>query len=150
MDVPECINEINALYVALSDIYRGLLLQQNFNYSFDIFHEHIDLLKSKFHLTSAVNLCEFHEIDVIDNCSGEFFILIMSRFMPCNTDVSSEASNDNVELNTKRRYTADRHNSVNGRNEQKYLLYHRSVETHENKQTVTTLVNNDQIGKKEM
>jgi len=129
---------VNALYVELSDIYRGLLFQQKSVSYFNNSHKHIDLLKSKCHLTSAVNLCESHERD---NCSEEFGASIMLKFMPCDTDVSSATSNDNVEWNTKCRSTADRHNSVNGRNEQKCLLYSRSVEAVENKKTVTTLAN---------
>jgi len=88
---------LNALYVELSDIYRGLIFQQKYVSSFNISQKHIDLLKSKCHLTIAVNLCESHERDVIDNCSEEFFKSIMNRFMPCDTGGSCEASNDNVE-----------------------------------------------------
>jgi len=53
-------------------------------------------------------------------------------FVTSNHDASSGSSNDNVELNTKHRSTADRHNSGNGRNEQKRLLYSRCVKEHEN------------------
>jgi len=71
---------------------------------------------------------------VIDhNCVKEYVQLILANFISYDTDVSSEASNDNVELNTKLRSTADRQNSVNGRKEQKCLLYRRCVEKHENK-----------------
>jgi len=90
----------------------------------------IYFLKSESHLLLAINLCESEERDVIDNCSKEFVYSLIEQFMPCDTDVSSEASNDNIELNAKRRSTADRHNSVNVRNEQKCLQYSRSVEKH--------------------
>jgi len=135
---------VNALYIELSDIYRGLVYQQKSVTCFNMSHKHMDLLKSKCHLTSAVNLCKSHVRDVIDNCSEEFFTLVNSRFMPCDTDVCSGSSNDNVEWNTKHRSTTGRRKSVNDRNEHKCLLYSRLVETRENKQTVTTLPNYDQ------
>ena len=43
------------------------------------------------------------------------------------TDVSSIASNDNVELHTEHRSTADWQNSLNGHNEHKWLLYSSAV-----------------------
>jgi len=55
-----------------------------------------------------------------------------SYFLTCDTQAPSGACVDNVELNTRRISDADRQNSINGRNEQKYLLYSRSVEKHEN------------------
>jgi len=123
----------NAVYVELSDIYRGLCCQQRSVSCVSVSDKHSYFLKSESHLLLAVNLCESHERDVIDNCSTQFVQSMTNQFIQSDTGVSSEASNDNVELNTKCRSTADRHNSVNGRNEQKCLLYCRFVEKHENK-----------------
>jgi len=120
----------NALYVDLSDIYRGLCCQPKSVSCVSVSDEHIYILKSESHLLLAVNLRESHERNVIDNCSWQFAQYMTNLYMSCDTDVSSEASNDNVQLNTKRRSTADRHNSVNGRNEQKCLLYNRAVDKH--------------------
>jgi len=71
----------------------------------------------------------------------------MSLFMPCEPNLLNEASNENIELNTTPRSTADRHNSVNGDDEQKCLLYSRLVETREKNKNITTIMNDDQSEK---
>jgi len=116
----------NVLFVELSDIYKGLCCQQKFVSCVSVSDKHIYFSKSESHLLLALNLCESHEKDVIDNCSRPFLRAMAGK-------VSSEAFYANVELNTKRRSTAYRQNSVNVRNEQKCLLYCRSVENYENK-----------------
>jgi len=78
------------------------------------------------------NLCESSERDVKHNCRETFAWSMTSQltqFILGDTGVSSQASIDNVELNIKLRSTADRHNSVNGRSEQKSRL----VKKRENK-----------------
>jgi len=142
------IDIVNALYVELSDIYMGLLFQQKSVTSFNISKKYTDLLKLQFHLTSAVNLFESHVRDVLDNCSEKFIASIASWFMPCDTDVSSGKSSDNIELNTNPRSSGDIQNSVNGRKEQKCLLYSRLMQRGENNQTVTSHAKDDQIKRK--
>jgi len=123
----------SALYVEFCEIYKGLCCQMLSVSCVSVSDKNIYFLKPESHLLLAFNLCESHETDVIDNCSKMFVWSVISYFMPCGTDVSSKASNDNFEWNTKRRSTADRHNSVNGRNEHTCLLYSRSMEKHKNK-----------------
>jgi len=103
-----------ALYVELSDIYRGLCCQRKSVSCGTVSSKHIYLFKSESHLLLAVNLCDSHERDVIDNCSKQFVWSMTGEFMPCDTDIgrSSEASNDNVKLSSKRRSTADRHHGL--------------------------------------
>jgi len=121
------------LYVELSDIYNGLRCQLKSVSCVNVSDKHIYLLKSESHLLLAVNLCESLERDVIDNCSRQSVNTMISELMSCDTDVSSEASSDNVEWKSKRRSTTDRHNSVYGRIEQKCLMYCRSVDKHVDK-----------------
>jgi len=95
----------NALYVDLSDIYKGLCCQQKSVSYVNLSDKLIYFLKSERLLLLAVNLCESEERDVIDNCSVEFVKTMTNEFMSCDTDVSSGASNDNDELKTKQIYS---------------------------------------------
>ena len=90
--------------------------------------KHRHFLKSESHLLLAINLCESNERDVIHTLSLKLVKLPMYYFLSRDTDVSSNTSNDNVELNTEHRSTGDRQNSLNGRNAQKCLLYCSSTE----------------------
>jgi len=69
---------------------------------------------------------------MIYNFSKELARSAITCFVPCDTGVSSGADIDNIVLNTKRRSTANIYleNLLDGRNEQKCLLYMRSIETH--------------------
>ena len=85
----------NALYKELSDIYKGLYFQQRYFNCEKASDKHVYFLKSESHLLLAINLCELHEVDMIDNCSLEFVWLATHPF------VSSEESSHHVELNTE-------------------------------------------------
>jgi len=119
-----------SLYEELSDIYKGIHFHQMCVSGADVSDDRIYYLKAKSHLLLAINLCESHERDVIDISSLLSFKSIIAQFLFFDTDTSREASNDNVELNTKRGSTADKQNSLHGPDEQKLLLYHRSLAKH--------------------
>ena len=112
-----------AVYTELSDIYSGLRFQKNYFSYVPVSDKNKYFLKSESHLLFAVHLFEPNERDIIYNCNIHFVWLMVPNFMRINSDISSGASNDNIELNTAYRSTADRHNLLNGCNEQKCLLY---------------------------
>jgi len=127
-----------ALYIELSDIYRGLCFQKKSITSDSVSDKHMYLLKSENHLLLAISLCESPERDVIENFKYRLVETMTGDFRSCGLGVSCEENDDeNVQSNcpnvqnTKRKFSSDRQNSANGCNEHKCLLYSRSVEKHE-------------------
>jgi len=119
-----------ALYVELSDIYRGLLFQQKSVGCVKVSDKQMHFLKSESHLLLAINLCKSSERDMIENCSVRFIECMISEYMPYDTNVTDESRgsiNYHVELDNKRGSIAVIQNSLNARNEQKCLLYCRFV-----------------------
>jgi len=112
-----------ALYVELSDIYRGLYYQQMSVSCVNVSDEHIYFLKSESHLLIAVNRCASGERDVLYKCSERFAIEMIKYFRPCDTEIFNGAIKHNVELNNERRSTAVRPNALTSCYQQKTLLY---------------------------
>jgi len=125
----------NALYVELCDIYRGLSCLQKSIYCANLSDKHMCLLRAERHLLVAVELCKSHERILLNNCNKRFAHFISNCFIKNSSVVivHSEADNGNVELNNKR--ISDRQNTriYDGCNEEKSLLYSRSVESYEQK-----------------
>jgi len=123
----------NALYIELSDIYRGLRSHQKSINCIFVSDKFDYFVKSESHQLVAVNLCESHERFLLNTCSNGFTKVMMEHFMMCHTEVidSHEQDHNNGEFSTNR--ISVRQNIFNGRKDQKYLLYSRSVENHEHK-----------------
>jgi len=110
----------SALFVELSDIYRGLCYHQKSVRCVNAADKYIFIEKSRCSLLLAVNLCESPVRDEIHNCSLQFVETMMAKF-------------HNTKFDTEPRSRADRQNSSSCLNKQKSLLYGRSVKKRENK-----------------
>jgi len=117
---------MKSVYVELADIYRGLCCQQKSVSCASESDKHIYFIQSERHMLLAVNLCESHERDVVDNYSIEFIRTMIGYFIPCGNEI--EFNNHIDAKNSRRRSTHHKQNSVIGRNEQKCLLYSCSVQ----------------------
>jgi len=121
------------LYVELSDIYKGLRFCRKSVSCVNLPNKTKYISKSEIHLLLAVNLCESHKTDFIDEHdrnTQELLSVINISFKSTpliivETNVSGRKNYHNVELNTKRKSTAKTRNSDN---EQNCLLYSRSVD----------------------
>jgi len=125
-----------SLYEELSDMYRGLRFQQK-SISGVSSDRRLYFLKSENHMLLAINLCESHERDAIDNCSKEFAQSMIGDFISCDIGASDVSSNTDVGWNTEHglRCSDVRCSDVNSlysQNIQKCLLYSRIVERNEN------------------
>jgi len=113
-----------ALYVELSDIYRGLCFQQMSVTCVNVLEKYSDFLKSESHLLVSVNQCASCEKDVLYKCSLRFASNMIKFFKPYGTELLNGATKHNVELNNKRiSSTFERSNKSTGCYKQTSLLY---------------------------